>query len=73
MVGAFSASVSPLETEVEQDEGFGEGGLPAGLKSEELEKVGVEEDKEFIRELVDPKLPSEAEVRLHELSSDGSK
>ena len=36
LVGTLSASVSPLE-EVDEEDGFGEGGVPEGLKTEELE------------------------------------
>ena len=67
LVGVFSTSVSPLEKVVDEDEGFGERGLPEGLKTEELERIGLEEEGEFIRGLVDPRLPTEEEVKLHEL------
>ena len=50
MVGSFSASVSPLEVS-EEDEGFGERGLPEGVKTEELERVGAEEEGDFIRKI----------------------
>jgi hypothetical protein len=65
--GGFSTSVSPLETGIEDGEGFGNRGLPDGLRTEELERVGLDEEGEFIRKLVDPKLPSIEEVKLHEL------
>ena len=67
LVGGFSTSVSQLEKVDDEDEGFGEGGLPADLKTEELERIGLEEDVEFISKLVDPTLPTEEEVKLHEL------
>lgn len=64
---SISTSVSPLEKVVNEDEDFGEGGLPEGLESEGLVRIGAEEEGDFIRKLVDPKLPSKAEVELHEL------
>ena len=39
----ISTSVSPLEKVVNEDGDFGDGGLPEGLESEELVRVGAEE------------------------------
>lgn len=63
----ISASVSPLEKVVDEDGDLGDGDLPEELESEGLVRIGAEEDGDFIRKLVDPKLPSKREVELHEL------
>ena len=56
MQESISTSVSPLEKVVNEDGDFGDGGLPEGLESEELVRVGAEEEGNFIRKLVDPQV-----------------
>ena len=62
-----SVSVSPLEEVVDDEEDIGEETLPEYLKGEELDRIGLDREDEFIRRLVDPKLPTQAEVDLHNL------
>jgi hypothetical protein len=66
----FATSVSPLEKVVNEDEDLGGGGLPEGLESEGLERIGAEEEGEFIRNLVDPKLPSKREVGVYQFTNE---
>ena len=35
------------------------------LRSEDLRKIGRDEDREFVRKLTDPKMPTEEERRTH--------
>ena len=63
----LSVSVSPIdvesdtrdEDEDEEEEVVGE------FPGEDLERIRPEKDDDFIRKLIDPKLPSEEEVKMH--------
>jgi hypothetical protein len=48
------------------DEGMGE--LPEGAEGQDVEKIGLQREGEFIRKMVDPKLPTEKEVEEHYLA-----
>ena len=56
-------TVSGLEVEAEDLEEEEEGEEEDVMRTEDLERIGSEKDKEFVRKLADPKLPSEEERR----------
>ena len=53
-----------VDEKEDQDIEF-EGDEPTG--GEETERVYLEKEDEFIRKLIDPKMPTEEEIKIHEL------
>ena len=69
LVSEFSTSVSPIE-DVKADGGEiaeEEVDFPEGMVGEECERIGLEKEDEFVRKLIDPKLPTQEEVDRHNI------
>ena len=57
--------MSGLEKEVEEDVEDESCGEEGAMRSEDPRKVDADKNREFVRKLADPKLPSEEERKMH--------
>ena len=62
------AKVESTEKSEEAIEEESEGEIPEEFEGEVAERVGLEKEGQFVRKLIDPKLPTQAEVDMHKLT-----